>query len=127
MLELEAQPQAQQAALASSDKFDLKELKEESEKAVTQVVGSFNTPIQSLTRLIILLLKDDRTKELRPYLEAILNSLSMNSYHDVDFNEFFAEAGIDTLTQSWMLYEFARGKLVNRGSSGRAKLTPSPR
>ena len=119
-MELESQATSALPQNLPTDK-QLVEMKEQSEKTVSQVVGSFSTPMQTLTRLIILLLKDDRTKELRPYLEAILNSLSSSNYHNIDFNEFFQEAGIDTLTQSWMLYEFTRGKLVSK-SSGRPRM-----
>ncbi len=71
--------------------------------------------MQSLTRLVILLLKDDRTKEIRPYLESILNSISSFSFTP-DFKELFEQTGLDSVTQSWMLYEFSRGRITNQAS-----------
>jgi chromosome segregation ATPase len=80
----------------------------EQDKALDVAVSAFESPMQSLTRFIILLLKDERNMEMRPYLENILGALASLNVYSPDFQELFSETGLDSVTQSWMLYEFSR-------------------
>jgi hypothetical protein len=68
LLELEREdPKANAPQGEKSLEKSLVELSEEASKTNGNEVQSYTAPIRTLTRLIILLLKDEKSKEIRPY------------------------------------------------------------
>lgn len=86
----------------------------------------FDSPMQTLTKLILYLMKDEKYKDMQVTFQNILTSLTTMNVYSPDFQELFQEAGLDALTQSWMIYEFTREQKTREGHPKKPNLlTPT--
>ncbi|PRP89163.1 hypothetical protein PROFUN_01883 [Planoprotostelium fungivorum] len=90
------------------------------------------SPLQTLNQVVTALLRDDRSRDNRPWLKSILASLAtqMNPNEVVmEYQGLFGDINMDALTQSWILYEFDRSRRASgmiTSSRGPREIQPPP-
>eukprot|EP01116_Phalansterium_solitarium_P013432 TRINITY_DN30795_c0_g1_i1.p1 TRINITY_DN30795_c0_g1~~TRINITY_DN30795_c0_g1_i1.p1 ORF type:complete len:1211 (+),score=461.31 TRINITY_DN30795_c0_g1_i1:111-3743(+) len=93
------------------------------EARVTSPIGGLvrrpgETPVQTVVRVLVLLLRDDRYVDVRPFLEETLRTLAGSSLSSLDVEESMHKSGVDAVTKDWMIFEYSR--------NGQLKSTAGP-